>query len=387
MSKPRTNICLNMIVKNETKVLPRLFRSIKDYIDYYVIVDTGSTDGTIELIKSEMGKYGIEGEVHERPWVNFGVNRQQALELAVAADRADWLFFIDADEELGVSNPRFFESFQPGMHYEIEKHNQDLRYAIPALINVREAKHRWEGPVHNYLVTYEGPRKRQLRKDVWIIYHQGEGAKSHGVTREEKFLRDARILEEHLKEHPGDPRSQFYLGQSYRDAGQLEKAYEEYKKRAAMEGWAEEGYMAQYEAGKLCIRLGRSEDVVLSEMLAAYNMRPTRAEPLHDLARFFRMKKMYSMAALFAKAGVQTPRPAREGHFVLESVYSWRLWDELGVALFFIGDYPGCQQACERVLQRAEEGVKIPEDALVRIRKNRENAIARQSPQTPSQEA
>src|SRR6185369_10946241 len=84
MAGRKTNICLNMIVKNEVKVLPRLIRSVKDYIDYYVIVDTGSTDETIALIKREMSACGIEGEVHERPWVNFGVNRQQALELAVA---------------------------------------------------------------------------------------------------------------------------------------------------------------------------------------------------------------------------------------------------------------------------------------------------------------
>lgn len=66
-----------MIVKNETTVLPRLFKSLHRYVDYYAIVDTGSNDGTLDLIKIEMEKYGIEGEVHHREWVNFGHNRQQ----------------------------------------------------------------------------------------------------------------------------------------------------------------------------------------------------------------------------------------------------------------------------------------------------------------------
>ncbi|HKO46569.1 MAG TPA: glycosyltransferase, partial [Polyangiaceae bacterium] len=164
-------ICLNMIVKNEVKVLPRLIRSVKDYIDYYVIVDTGSTDDTIELIRREMAGYGIEGEVHSRPWVNFGVNRQQALELALAANQGDWLLFIDADEELGVSDPKFYEKLEAGVSYEIEKHQNDVRYAVRHLVNIRSTTYRWAGPVHNYLLVVEGEERLELRKDVWIVYH------------------------------------------------------------------------------------------------------------------------------------------------------------------------------------------------------------------------
>ncbi len=58
----RRNILpVRMIVKNESEVLPRLFRSLKDYIDYYVIVDTGSTDDTIALIEREMRGYRDRG--------------------------------------------------------------------------------------------------------------------------------------------------------------------------------------------------------------------------------------------------------------------------------------------------------------------------------------
>src|SRR6185503_19201413 len=251
MSSSRTNICLNMIVKNEAKVLPRLFRSLKDYIDYYVIVDTGSTDDTLALIRREMTGYGIDGEVHERPWVNFGVNRQQALELALAADKADWLLFIDADEELGVSDPTFYEKLEPGQSYDLEKHHRDARYAVPHLVNVRSARYRWEGPVHNYLVVVEGDERRKLRKDVWIVYHHGEGAKSHALTQEQKFLRDAKLLEEELARNPNDARSQFYLAQSYRDAGLFEPALALYIRRASIEnGWDEERIRAQLAAGR-----------------------------------------------------------------------------------------------------------------------------------------
>jgi len=75
----RTGICLNMIVKNETPVLDRLFRSLKEVIDYYVIVDTGSDDGTPEFIARWILEAGISGELHRREWV-----RQRGL---AAADR------------------------------------------------------------------------------------------------------------------------------------------------------------------------------------------------------------------------------------------------------------------------------------------------------------
>ena len=362
-------ICLNMIVKNEVKVLPRLIRSVKDYIDYYVIVDTGSTDDTIELIRREMASYGIAGEVHERPWVNFGANRQQALELALAADKADWLLFIDADEELAVSDPKFYEKLVPGVSYEIEKHQGDIRYAVRHLLNVRGASYRWEGPVHNYLVA-EGRERLELRKDVWIIYHQGQGAKSHGVTEEQKFLRDAKLLEEELLRDPNDPRSQFYLAQSYRDAEHYERALEAYRKRAAMDnGWDEERFIAQLEVGRTCFLLERPEAEVLAELLGAYHLRPTRAEPLFELARYYRLKKGYAMATLFAKAGLQTPLP-NDRLFVIESVYTWRLLDELSVSAYWVGDYATSKRACDTLLARVDRGLHVPPDDLERIRDN-----------------
>jgi tetratricopeptide (TPR) repeat protein len=358
-----------MIVKNEVGVLPRLFRSVKDYIDYYVIVDTGSTDDTIELIQREMSGYGIDGEVHEREWVNFGVNRQQALELAIEAAKSDWLLFIDADEELGVSDPKFYEKLEPGVSYDLEKHHSGVRYAVPHLIDIRETRWKWEGPVHNYLVNLGGSKQRSVRKDIWIIYHSGEGAKSHGVTSEQKFLRDARLLEEDLRQHPDSARSQYYLGQSYKHAGHLQEACEAFRKRVAMEGWIEERFMAQLELGRIAVLLGEPEEVVLREYLAAYETRPVRAEPLYELARYYRTQKMYGKSLLFAKAGMLTPRPD-DLLFVAQDVYDWQLLDELGVSAYWTGSHAVGKAACEEILQRVEQGLKVPDEDVSRIRDN-----------------
>ena len=69
-----------MIVKNEKDVIVRCLESVKPVIDYWVIVDTGSTDGTQKIIKKELKD--IPGELYERPWKNFGENRSEAFNLA-----------------------------------------------------------------------------------------------------------------------------------------------------------------------------------------------------------------------------------------------------------------------------------------------------------------
>ncbi len=204
--------------------MPRLFRSLKDYVDYYVIVDTGSTDDTIELIRREMSGYGIEGEVHERAWVNFGVNRQQALELAVAAGKADWLLFIDADEELGVSDPKFYEKLEPGVSYDIEKHHSGTRYVVPHLVNIKSSRFKWEGPRSQ--LPNDARRSQAAPDTQGRLDHLPPGRRRQitRLTPEAKYLRDAKLLEADLKENPDNSRSQFYLAQSYRDAGLEEQA-------------------------------------------------------------------------------------------------------------------------------------------------------------------
>ena len=93
-------ICAALIVKNESKVVKRCLSSIKNYIDYWVVCDTGSTDDTKSIVSSELSE--IPGELHQVPWINFGHNRTQLLQLCKG--KADYLLLIDADEILVETN-------------------------------------------------------------------------------------------------------------------------------------------------------------------------------------------------------------------------------------------------------------------------------------------
>src|SRR5690348_5608822 len=66
-------ICLSMIVKNEAPVIERCLRSVKPYVHAWAVSDTGSTDGTQDIIRKFMAD--LPGELIERPWVDFSANR------------------------------------------------------------------------------------------------------------------------------------------------------------------------------------------------------------------------------------------------------------------------------------------------------------------------
>ncbi len=346
----RTGVCLNMIVRDEAPVIERLLRSTRAAIDYFVIVDTGSTDGTPELIQRLSAELDLPGEIHFRQWVNFGHNRQQALALALAADRGDWLLFIDADEELVCPDPGFFERLEPGATYKLEKHQGTGRYALPNLVDVRHTQWQWRAPVHEYLKFLGGSQRRILSKEAWILYREGQGGRSRGVSKRDKYLRDVTLLEAALAEDPEDPRSRFYLAQSYRDAGEHRLAYENYDRRTRMAGWDQETYMAHYEKGRLAILLALGDEVIVSELLKAHEMRPMRAEPLWLLARFSRFRGLCVEGYRIALMGLKIPLPA-DTLFVDKAVYDWRLLEEFALCAHILGRHQDAAQAVERILR------------------------------------
>ncbi len=90
------SICLCMIVKDEAPVIRRCLGSVRPLMDAWLVVDTGSTDGTQAIARETLAD--LPGALVEGPWVDFAHNRSEAL--ALARPRADYTFVIDADDEL-----------------------------------------------------------------------------------------------------------------------------------------------------------------------------------------------------------------------------------------------------------------------------------------------
>lgn len=333
-----TRICLNMIVKNEAHVIRRCLDSVRPHIAHWVIVDTGSTDGTQATIRDCLRD--VPGELHERPWRDFGHNRTEALDLAHG--KSDYVLVMDADHALRTPEGYAFRGLGAD-GYMLAHRYAGTEYGLPILLADR-IRWRYEGVLHEY-VTAEAPHRFESLAGPWIeVFH--EGARSRDP---ETYRKDAAILEAALAQEPDNARYAFYLAQSLRDAGESARAREAYRHRAKMAGWDEERWYALFQAAVLDERLGEPPMTVQHAYLSAFAARPTRAEPLVELARFHRLRQEWGLAHLFARHAVAMPRPG-SGLFVDDACYAWRALDELAIAAWYVGARDEGRQAAQRLL-------------------------------------
>lgn len=355
----RASVCLNMIVKNESRVIARCLNAARPLLDHWVIVDTGSTDGTQDVIRETMA--GLPGELHERPWRNFGANRSEALELA--RGKADYTLIVDADEVLDVA-PDFAPPVLTHDAYQLKTELRELAYYRTELVR-SSLPWRWEGVLHEYLEC--SAPFTQAKLDGIVNRPHTDGARSADPR---KYDKDAELLEEALRADPGNQRYRFYLAQSYRDAGRTDKALEHYQRRAAAGGWDEEVWYSLFEVARLSERLERPEPVVVMAYLAAHEFRPRRAESLCALARYERLRKHYARAYLFAKHAASISVPA-DVLFVDASVYAWRARDEWSIAAYYVGRHDEVLEVTAALLADP----RLPASERARVTANREFSV------------
>jgi tetratricopeptide (TPR) repeat protein len=364
-SASRPRICLNMIVRDEAEVIARCLSAVRPLIDHWVIVDTGSSDDTPARIRAALA--GIPGELHQRPWKDFGHNRSEAIALAEGC--GDFLLFVDADDQL-ICRQGFAWPTLDRDAYEIEIQHDSLRYRRIALVRAALGW-RFEGVVHEYPVCAAGAYSTGVLDGLQLRYG-GDGARSRAGAAA-KFARDAALLEAALATEPDNARYAFYLAQSYRDGGRLEDALSAYDRRAAMPGFDQETYCARLEAARLARRLDRPEAEVLARFLQAFETRPTRVEALGELATWCRqVGPRWAQAFAFAHRALQIP-PSDDILFVEPAWHQWRLLDEYAVAAYWLGQTALSLQACEALLASPQ----LPPGERARVQRNHAFAVAR----------
>lgn len=320
-------LCLNGIVKNEAGRIERMLNSVAPFISYVVIVDTGSADDTKQKIEAWCSAHKIPCELFDAPFENWSQARNAALARArqVWCDTQafDYLLLIDADMELRVPDPTVFDGLTDAA-YSMTQIAGHVHYENPRILRA-DRFGQYLGVTHEYL---DVPPTSLPADKVFCLDH------ADGANRPEKFKRDIRLLKAGLRDEPDNARYMFYLANSYRDAGQPEKAAQWYKRRVEAGGWDEEVWQAQYRYAACMRDLKRDNDFV-AETIKAINMRPSRAEAVYDLARYYRDNGQNGASAFFAEQGLQIP-PSKDVLFVNDFVYKAGLLEELSIAGFYV---------------------------------------------------
>jgi GR25 family glycosyltransferase involved in LPS biosynthesis len=359
----RTSLCLVMIVRDEAHVVEEALASLLPWIADYVVVDTGSTDGTQQMIRRFFAARGVAGHLFEREWRDFGANRSEALALAREHSASDYLWMFDADDLLegrpdlrGLAADALHVRFGPDVEYQ---RLQIFRRDVPW---------RYVGVLHEYpACAPHVPVLGTLAGD-YVIRSRRLGSRSRAA---DKYARDAALLEAALAAEPDNARHAFYLAQSRFDAGQYAAALDAYRRRAGMGGWTEEVFCARYREAVCLERLGRPWEEVRDAYEACHRAHPHRAEPLVRAAALARGADRYAEAYVLARRAAQVPKPAPDALFVEADDYAFRALDEQSIAAYYCGFPEESFALCAELLERRE----IPGGDRARIERNRDFAV------------
>ena len=324
---------LNMIVKNESKIITRLFDSVLPIIDSYCICDTGSTDNTIQIIRDYFDSKRIPGKIVEEPFVDFGYNRTFALEQC-ADMPADYILLMDADMVLQYGSEFDSTSFKRSLtqnpaHY-IMQGTSEFNYKNVRIVKNRHGIKYW-GVTHEYVEVPNGTTYGSFGPSFLFINDIGDGG-----SKADKFLRDVRLLSTALEKTPDNDRYTFYLANSYRDSGQKEKAIETYKKRTKLGGWVEEIWYSNLAIGRLYRDLGETEKAVYYWM-EAFNAFPKRIENLYEIATHYRNAGKNELSYIFYRIA-DKKRGENIGNdylFMEKDIYNFKLDYELSIIGYY----------------------------------------------------
>lgn len=363
MPQSKQTICLNMIVRNEAPIIERCLKSVMKFIDHWVIVDTGSTDGTQQLIRDALRD--VPGELIERPWVDFAHNRSEALQLALG--KSDYVFVIDADDVAIPDNGFELPTLTHDAYY-LKIHSNPVSFWRIQLVR-NEASWRYEGPVHEFITRNEFYTHERL--PGLSINSLTDGARA---AQPDVYQRD---VEQLLKAHeaaPDDTRTLFYLAQSYGAAGEFETAIKHFQRYTEIADWPEEIWVAKLEIASLKEQLRREWPEVLASYLDAYQYRPTRAEPLYKIAVHYRWKGAFHLAHLFLQQAAALPYPEEDYLFLEERLYRYTIKMALATCCYHIGQYETGMRYCDELLQDRES---MPQNIYEQILINRQQCAAK----------
>jgi glycosyltransferase involved in cell wall biosynthesis len=301
------------IVKDEAENIDRFLDSAMRYCDSAVIVDTGSTDGTLERLHER----GVE--VYERPFDNFGASRSFAF--AQARGKADWLLALDADMTVEI-DPDFVPDPKIDA-YLVRMGDTDFTYWLPLVLR-GDIPWRSVGVMHEYTTCDRDYRADRTDKVRVTYTDRSNPAKT-------RWQLD--MLRKSLKGDPHNARTWFYIAQCWRELGQPEKSRKAYVECIKYSQYPEEKWYAQYVEAAL--RPDWQDRV--TALLAAWETQPARLEPLCAALRDLNSHDLHQAAYALCRTAEPYFPQTDGGLFLHTWVWDWGIAFERHIAAWWVG--------------------------------------------------
>jgi glycosyltransferase involved in cell wall biosynthesis len=315
-----------MVVKNEAGRIVNCLESVLRHIDQAIIIDNNSTDRTRDIMEKYFSLRNIPFDISISYVAdNMGLLRSQSLELSEHTT-CDYRLVLDADNEFVCGEKHAFAGLTADAVY-INKRQGSITF--PVLFMFRSNKQfRYYGVIHEFAAiaqidgVYEAPNFTTETLDRVTIY---EPAKAHNP---DKYAIDALNIEraQVLQLRTGDTlidallhtRYQFYLGQSWKDAGRGDRAIKAYTTRTRMGGWEEEIYYSFLSIARI-IHDEHREGAVAA-YLDAWEYRPQRLEAAYELMQILVSYHRYALAFAIATVSMRL-QPCTDILFLEHEVY------------------------------------------------------------------
>lgn len=294
-----------MIVKNEAPVIKRCLDSlqVEKWIDYFLIVDTGSTDGTQDIIRNYFADKQIDGAVVEYPFTDFADCRNVAFQHI--KDKVNYVFWIDADEEL---------TFNKGFSFlGLKKIIENYDYAYFRCVNngfqfrnnhlfSTDLEWKWYGCVHEYIevVGVEIMAKTTI-EGCQLVYNEDGNSWGDKIAKAHKHIE---LLEKQHEEEPCRGRWLFYLGQTWRaipSREAKEKAVSYYEARVALYKRGREPEVYVSKLMSLCLRQELGQKLLPYQFEECADYDDSRIEHVMHANAIYREQKNYSAAYAHSK--------------------------------------------------------------------------------------
>ncbi len=232
-------------------IIADALRSVVDWVDWCLLIDTGATDDTLVIARAVAGSKLV---VRQFPWYDDAAAARNFALAAAAEIGGAWALMLDVDERLDARGVDVRAALAAASADALLVNDRGGTYGKERFFRL-PARGRFVGPTHEAFIA-EGGVRGQLLDVVFAEL----GKSPEDIRR--KFERVVANLTAYTAEHPDDPRWFYYLGDALAGLGRHDEAIGAFRVCAGLDGWDEEGAWAMYRAAESFCKLDRPDDAV-----------------------------------------------------------------------------------------------------------------------------